>query len=403
MKKIKIFLAFLLSFAFVGSTLVTNVHAADDMDTLVAKLIYYHQNGAETDELRILSSIKEISESEYEKWNSVMETWTWIENDMVENVDVAPAGLPNDNTHAFVVLGFALKENGEMEDELVGRLQVALDSATKYPNSYVLVTGGVIKNGWTEGDRMYEWLTNNGLDSSRIIVEKASSNTAENAAFSFEKLYNDYDINTVSIITSQYHLKRSSILYYTQSLISAETYNKEPIEVVLSGNAGWYREDKTSEELWLKAYSLTLIAGVFDTYSKLTEETAPISVLQDLTVSGDLEYIVGDQLNLTVTAHYDVEEFQRDVTALATIEGYDSNTLGKQTISITYLENDVEKTIYVTVNVSEKKVDTTTPVDTKKDTSVPAGDSTNTALWFTMLGVASILTFTVKRRQSRRS
>lgn len=32
MKKIKIFLAFLLSFAFIGSTFVTNVHADDDME-----------------------------------------------------------------------------------------------------------------------------------------------------------------------------------------------------------------------------------------------------------------------------------------------------------------------------------------------------------------------------------
>lgn len=39
-----------------------------------------------------------------------------------------------------------------MQPELVGRLETALASAQKYPNSYILVTGGVKKNGWTEGD-----------------------------------------------------------------------------------------------------------------------------------------------------------------------------------------------------------------------------------------------------------
>src|SRR5699024_9003394 len=163
-----------------------------------------------------------------------------------------PDGLPKDDTHAFIVLGYALKENGEMEDELIGRLKVALNSAEKYPNSYVLVTGGVEKNGWTEGDRMKDWLdanglsedriiiedeikgrlkvainnadkyTNsyvlvtggvekngwtegdrmkdwlvaNGLSEDRIIVENESSKTVENAAFSYDILYNDYNIET---------------------------------------------------------------------------------------------------------------------------------------------------------------------------------------------------------------
>ena len=75
-----------------------------------------------------------------------------------------------------------------------------------------LVTGGVEKNGWTEGRRIRDWLVENGIDEDRIIVEEKAPDTAGNAANSFEILYKDYDVDTVSLITTQYHLKRGSIL-----------------------------------------------------------------------------------------------------------------------------------------------------------------------------------------------
>src|SRR5699024_5873417 len=138
----------------------------------------------------------------------------------------------------FVVLGFALNDDGTMRDELIGRLEVALRSAEKYPDSYVLVTGGVEKNGWTEGDRMHDWLVDHGLSEDRIIVENESSTTVENAANSFEILYNDYNIDSFSMITSQYHLKRGSISYYKMSQLKAKELGVSTIDIIGEGNAG---------------------------------------------------------------------------------------------------------------------------------------------------------------------
>jgi vancomycin permeability regulator SanA len=322
--------------------------ASKDLKTLVSELIYYYGQDARTDVQRTLELIEEQSLEDYKLWNSVIDYWDWIENDMEENIDVAPDGLPKDNTHAFIVLGFALNSDGTMTDELVGRLQVALNSANKYPNSYVLVTGGVMKNGWTEGDRMRDWLLANGLPIERIIVENKSANTVQNASFSYDILYNDYNIKTASIISSQYHLKRASIFYYTMSLLKAKELGKAPIEFLGKGNAGWYRADKTEEPMTLKVSGMSSIAGV------PRASNLPISKLEDLAIEGDLEYYAGEELNLTVNAQYD-SQYVRDVTELADITGFDSRKIGDQELEITYEEKGIKLTENIVVSVEVNK------------------------------------------------
>lgn len=236
--------------------------SSKDIDEFISESIYYFGEKAETDVLRTLDQMEKKSPDDYKIWNSVMDKWDWIENDMEENLEVAPDGLPEDDSHVFVVLGFGLKSDGTMKDELIGRLEVAFNSAEKYPNSYVLVTGGVEQNGWTEGERMHDWLVDHGISEDRIIVEKEASNTVGNAENSFEILYNDYSIDTFSMITSQYHLKRGSIFYYTMALLKANEFGKDPIEFLGEGNASWYREDKTEEPLSLKVRGMYQIADV---------------------------------------------------------------------------------------------------------------------------------------------
>lgn len=328
----------------------------DQVKPLVKDLIGYYRDGVSkvmdvtTDLQRTLEKLKAVSPDDYTQWVSILQYWDWVENEMPLSIGVAPDGLPTDNTHAFIVLGFALNSDGTMKPELVGRLETALASAKKYPNSYILVTGGVKKNGWTEGDRMHDWLIEQGLPESRIIVENQSSNTAQNASNSFEILYNQYDIKSVSIISSEYHLRRGTILYYAESLIKARELGKEPIQI--NGNAGWLREDLRSESITQKASSLAQIAGV-----GIPSYGLKISELQSIAVAGQSDYTVGEDLDLTVTATYNLENYTRDVTDAAVITGYDPAKAGAQTIEVAYTENGVTKNAAFEIEVQEPPVD----------------------------------------------
>lgn len=103
-----------------------------------------------------------------------MDYWSYVNTDMPVNLNVAPDGLAQDDSLCIVILGFALNSDGTMKDELIGRLETGLASAEKYPNAYVVVTGGGTAAGnpnVTEGGLMGEWLLEHGLDEERLIVE----------------------------------------------------------------------------------------------------------------------------------------------------------------------------------------------------------------------------------------
>src|SRR5699024_1952605 len=205
------------------------------------------------------------------------------------------------------------------------------------------------QNGWTEGDRMHDWLLDHGISEDRIIVENEASNTVGNAANSFEIMYGDYDIDTFSMITSQYHLKRGSIFYYTMSQLKARELGVAPIEFIGQGNAGWYREDKTEESLSLKVRGMYQIADVEPS------KDLPISKLEKLDVEGDLEYNFNESLNVTVYARYD-SGYNREVTDLASITGFEANEPGDQELEISYEENGKTITQNMEVSVKEPSV-----------------------------------------------
>lgn len=406
MKKLgKAILGLALALSMCFSMFIPVYAEGETVDTLVGSLIGYYRDGARTDVLRTLDTLKEFSKDDYDQWQSIIDYWDWIENDMVENIGVAPDGLPNDNTHAFVVLGFALKSDGTMQPELVGRLETALASAQKYPNSYILVTGGVKKNGWTEGDRMHDWLVEHGVADNRILVENKSANTAQNAEFSFDILYNHPTIKSISMITSQYHLKRGTILYYAESLIRARELGKTPIK--LNGNAGWYREDKTSETLSQKASSLSQIAGVSIPYG----EKLPKSKLTGIEVTGKNTYTVGDALDIIVTSTYDTE-YSRDVTGLAKIIGFDANKVGKQNVVVVYTEtlhhstsSSEDVTMTAEFEVEVKTAPITVPVNQqptpdKPVNAVNTGDNSPLAIMTMVAGLAAAGMFLAKRKEN---
>lgn len=357
MNKKIISLALSLTMMF-GLALSTVVRAEEKtVDNLVSELIYYYKEGdAKTDVARTLDKLKNLSMADYNQWKQIIDYWDYIEKEMPESIGVAPDGLPTDKSHAFVVLGYQLNPDGSMQDELKGRCDVAFESAKKYPNAYIVLSGGGTAKdnpAATEADAMKEYLETKGLDPNRIIVENKSKTTVQNSEFTFNILYTMNSIKSISMITSQYHLKRGTLLYYAKSLMMARKLGKEPIK--LMGNAGWLRTDKTSEDLNHKARSLALIAGVPLPGNNGVPVPAK-SQLVALTIEGPVEYKKGDTLTARVIASYDIDNYQKDVTSLVTLTGYSLSRPGNQIITTSYTENAITKTATLAIKVHDNIV-----------------------------------------------
>lgn len=123
----------------------------------------------------------------------------------------APDTLPEEN-HTFITLGYALSDEGEMEETLIERLNVTLEAAEAYPNSHLIVTGGVPKAGNTEAELMAEWLIDNGIDEERISQDPLATDTVENALFSMDIVQNE-GFEDITLITSASHMRRALVTF----------------------------------------------------------------------------------------------------------------------------------------------------------------------------------------------
>lgn len=185
--------------------------------------------------------LTELDADKAARWNSIMELWKNIDETLVINYDVLPDGLPETNELCIIVLGFQLNEDGTMKDELIERLKVAKASAEKYPESYVVCTGGgTAKNNEsaTEAGEMAKWLIENGISEDRVIVEDKSITTAQNAIYTFEILADKYpEVNSLAIVSSDYHIRTGWLLFTAEATLLAEKAGEEKIKVI--SDAAW--------------------------------------------------------------------------------------------------------------------------------------------------------------------
>ncbi|WP_376742581.1 ElyC/SanA/YdcF family protein [Ensifer canadensis] len=107
-----------------------------------------------------------------------------------------------------VALGYALADDGTAQQTLLDRLDVTLKAAEANPTALVMVSGGVPKNGVTEGDIMSKWLVDKGISRDRIIIEDKSKDTIGNVVNAANLLVR-HQADTVILVTSSSHMRRA--------------------------------------------------------------------------------------------------------------------------------------------------------------------------------------------------
>lgn len=239
---------------------------------------YREQAAAEIDnQLEILATIDPAQEP---VWREIMDSWAWINEEMPIHTEVLPDGLPGDDSLCIVVLGYGLNDDGSMKQELLDRLEVALRSAEKYPEAYILCTGGETSDvpGISEAGQMAAWLLDRGVWENRLIVEDDSLSTTDNARNSCRLLWEDYpQVSSIAIVSSDYHIRWGSALFSTMSVYGAGNDGRPKLELV--GNASCTTEKGDADSMYSQAWGISIIAGVsFDSTLVptlyLPEETA---------------------------------------------------------------------------------------------------------------------------------
>lgn len=125
--------------------------------------------------------------------------------------------VPQENATA-VVLG--CRVYGERPSlSLVERLEAAYAYLEEHPEAVCVVSGGKGSGeNVSEADAMYRWLTEKGIDSSRIYKEEKSTDTEENIRFSKELIQQNGLNENIAIVTSEYHTYRAGLMAEREGL-----------------------------------------------------------------------------------------------------------------------------------------------------------------------------------------
>lgn len=220
-----------------------------DAQKIIHEIIYsFDAKGENTQLQQQLSDLKAAAPEKAAAWSVICDTWSTAYAEGYVHPDILPDGLPEDNSLAIVVLGYELNADGTMREELIGRLSTAYDCAMKYPNAYLIMTGGgtaANNKSVTEADSMADWLRAKGISDDRIIVENKSLTTLENAANSFRILEEHYPtVTKLTIVTSDYHVPWGVVNFNAVIQYEAAKNGAAPVYEIIS-NAGYAIENPT--------------------------------------------------------------------------------------------------------------------------------------------------------------
>ena len=128
---------------------------------------------------------------------------------------------------AAVVLGNKVELNGKPSKRLQGRLDKATELYENNYFKYIIVSGGIGKEGFDEAAVMKEYLAEKGIPDDKILLDSNGYNsymTAKNT----KAIMDDMGFNSTMIITQFYHISRTKL-----------AFDKVGIENVYSAHASY--------------------------------------------------------------------------------------------------------------------------------------------------------------------
>ena len=110
---------------------------------------------------------------------------------------------------ALVVLGNRMKDDGNLSDAAVRRMETALRARDLFRPDYIILSGGLANPvaGITEAAAMKDYLFHQGVNQESMLVEEDSVSTLQNARYTVA-LAREKGIDELVVITSPEHMAR---------------------------------------------------------------------------------------------------------------------------------------------------------------------------------------------------
>lgn len=211
---------------------------------------------------RCLRNLESESPAQGAMWRQIMSDWDLLNHSGFASSRSLRDDLAQDDSLCIVVFGYGLNQNGSMKPELYDRLNVALQAARQYPDAYIAVTGGETSGvkGISEAAVMAIWLMNNDVSEDRIILEKKSLSTTENAQNTCGLLNQKYPrIKQLAVVTSDYHIALAATVLQTACTYSEAMQGGRKMTVVAGASCA--TSTPVSGNLSTQAWGISILTG----------------------------------------------------------------------------------------------------------------------------------------------
>lgn len=134
---------------------------------------------------------------------------------IVEVPIIKASGGSGDAEYDYIIVLGAAVHGDTPSLSLIERMSAARDYMLSHPGTIAIVSGGQGNNeNLSEAQAMFNWLTGEGVEPERIIMEDKATSTLENLEFGFELIrsHGGDPAVGVAVVTSEYHIYRAKLL-----------------------------------------------------------------------------------------------------------------------------------------------------------------------------------------------
>lgn len=175
----------------------TDVHALG-----VSAVIMHILENAEGEQER-LAALEQVNAEAAEAVRSMLE-----QADTLLHATYTPQPQTDMVPDAITIYGQTPKKNGTPSAGMLSRLERGLEMAEKYPDAKIILSGGDVRTEYTEASVMKNWLLEQGVDESRIILDEAARDTYGNAIGTLKALQ-EMDAHKILLVGTMLHLPRA--------------------------------------------------------------------------------------------------------------------------------------------------------------------------------------------------
>ena len=130
----------------------------------------------------------------------------------IHQVVIITDGLTDENSKAdiAVIYGNTVHEDGTLSERLKARLDRGIQLYNDSLTEVLFVSGGLGKEGFYEGDKMQEYLIQEGIPAEKIVVDNKGNNTKQ-TTFNFIKKFGKE--KSVIVVSQYHHISRAKLAF----------------------------------------------------------------------------------------------------------------------------------------------------------------------------------------------